>query len=154
MTALSLTTFALAMALLAATPGPGVFATVARALASGFRQAASVGLGIVTGDLVFLLFAVYGLAAVAQWLGDFFTPVKYVGAVYLVWLGIGLWRTPVGRAVVARHPTSCQTASPSLMACASEWVRGGWLRSTKPALCRLTMALCRLVRTAELTELR
>ena len=100
MTALSLMTFALAMAVLAATPGPGVFATVGRALASGFRQAAIVVLGIVIGDLVFLLFAVYGLAAVAQWLGGLFTLVKYAGAAYLIWLGIGLWRAPVGHAAV------------------------------------------------------
>lgn len=95
MTALSLFAFAGAMFLLAITPGPGVFATVARALASGFLHASVVVAGIVAGDLVFLLFAILGLAAVAELMGEFFALVKFAGAVYLVWLGIGLWRNRV-----------------------------------------------------------
>jgi len=95
MTALSLFAFAGAMFLLAITPGPGVFATVARALASGFLHASVVVAGIVVGDLIFLLFAIFGLAAVAELMGGFFTLVKFAGAAYLVWLGIGLWRNRV-----------------------------------------------------------
>jgi len=93
MSLLSLAAFAGAMFLLAITPGPGVFATVARALASGFGHAAVVVLGIVLGDLVFLLLAIYGLAAAAGLLGDFFTLVKLGGAAYLAWLGVKLWRS-------------------------------------------------------------
>ena len=93
MTLLSLAAFAGAMFILAITPGPGVFATVARALASGFAHAAVVVLGIVLGDLLFLLLAIYGLAAVAQLLGGFFSLVKLGGAAYLVWLGMKLWRS-------------------------------------------------------------
>jgi threonine/homoserine/homoserine lactone efflux protein len=98
MTLLSLAAFAGAMFLLAVTPGPGVFATVARALASGFGHAAVLVLGIVIGDLVFLLLAIYGLAAVAGILGGLFTLVKLAGAAYLIWLGMKLWRSrPVAR---------------------------------------------------------
>ncbi|GLQ33538.1 LysE family translocator [Litoribrevibacter albus] len=93
MTLLSLLALAGTMLLLAAMPGPGVFATVARALSSGFGHASVVVLGIVSGDLVFLLMAVFGLAVMAEALGSFFTIVKYVGAAYLIWLGIKLWRT-------------------------------------------------------------
>lgn len=90
------------MAALAATPGPGVFATVGRALASGFQHAAVVVLGIVIGDLIFLMFAIYGLATVAAWMGDLFTVVRYAGAAYLIWLGITLWRSdPANTAVAA-----------------------------------------------------
>jgi threonine/homoserine/homoserine lactone efflux protein len=80
-----------AMFLLAVTPGPGVLATVARALASGFRPAAMVVLGIVAGDLLFLLLAIFGLGALAAILGELFSVVKYLGAAYLVWLGLRLW---------------------------------------------------------------
>ena len=93
MTPLSLAAFAGAMFLLAITPGPGVFATVARALASGFAHASVVVLGIVIGDLVFLLLAIYGLAAAAGLLGGLFALVKYLGAGYLLWLGLKLWRS-------------------------------------------------------------
>jgi len=79
------------MFVLAASPGPGVFATVARALASGFRAALTVICGIVLGDVIFLLFATFGLSMVAQALGNLFFIVKICGGAYLVFLGLRLW---------------------------------------------------------------
>jgi threonine/homoserine/homoserine lactone efflux protein len=93
MTLVSILALAGAMFLLAATPGPGVFVTVARSLASGFGHAAVVVAGIVTGDLVFLLLAIYGLASFAELLGDFFLFVKIAGGLYLVWLGVRIWNS-------------------------------------------------------------
>lgn len=93
MTFLTLLTFGAAMFLLAASPGPGVFATIARALASGFSHAAVLTLGIVVGDLIFLLLAIYGLSSMAELLGNFFTFVKYAGGLYLIWLGLKIWRS-------------------------------------------------------------
>jgi threonine/homoserine/homoserine lactone efflux protein len=87
MTLLNIFAFAGAMFLLAITPGPGVFATVSRALASGFANASFVVLGIVLGDLIFLLLAIFGLSAIASILGDFFIVVKYIGGIYLLFLG-------------------------------------------------------------------
>jgi threonine/homoserine/homoserine lactone efflux protein len=86
--------FALTMLVLAASPGPGVFTTVARALASGAAHGAVVAAGIVTGDLVYLLLAVHGLAALAQTLGGFFVLVQYAGSAYLIGLGIKIWKSP------------------------------------------------------------
>jgi threonine/homoserine/homoserine lactone efflux protein len=93
MTIISTLGLALAMFLLAITPGPGVFATVSKALASGFRNTIPVIMGIVAGDLVFLLFAIYGLAVIAEAFNALFTLIKYLGAGYLIWLGVRLWRT-------------------------------------------------------------
>lgn len=86
--------FALTFFVFAAAPGPGVFATVARALASGSAHGAVVALGIVSGDLTYLLVAVYGLAALAQALGGFFSIVQYAGGIYLLWLGTRIWTAP------------------------------------------------------------
>lgn len=83
--------FAMAMFILAASPGPGVFATTARAMASGFRPALAVIWGIVLGDTIFLLFAAFGLSMVARALGNLFFIVKICGGAYLVWLGIKIW---------------------------------------------------------------
>jgi threonine/homoserine/homoserine lactone efflux protein len=83
--------FAAAMLVLAASPGPGVFATTARAMASGFRPALAVIWGIVLGDIIFLLFAAFGLSMVARVLGNLFFMVKVCGGAYLVWLGIKIW---------------------------------------------------------------
>jgi threonine/homoserine/homoserine lactone efflux protein len=83
--------FAVAMLVLAASPGPGVFATTARAMASGFKPALAVIWGIVLGDIIFLLFAAFGLSMVARALGNLFFIVKICGGAYLVWLGIKIW---------------------------------------------------------------
>jgi threonine/homoserine/homoserine lactone efflux protein len=83
--------FSVAMLVLAASPGPGVFATIARALASGFRPSLAVICGIVLGDVIFLLFAAFGLSLVAQALGNMFFIVKICGGAYLIWLGVRIW---------------------------------------------------------------
>ena len=100
MNLLTLLTFAVAMFLLAVSPGPGVFATLARALASGFSHAAVLVLGVVIGDLIFLLLAIYGLSSMAEMLGSFFIFIKYAGGTYLLWLGFKIWRTPPELATV------------------------------------------------------
>ncbi len=79
------------MLVLAASPGPGVFATVARALASGFRSSFAVICGIVVGDVIYLLFAVFGLSMMANALGNMFFIVKICGGAYLIWLGARIW---------------------------------------------------------------
>lgn len=93
MTTLTILSFSVAMFLLAITPGPGVFATVSKSLSSGFKNAVPVVGGIVLGDLIFLLFAIYGLSAVAETFGLLFQGIKYLGGLYLIWLGIKLWRS-------------------------------------------------------------
>ena len=99
---------ATAMLLLALTPGPGMMATVSRALLSGFKDALFVVLGIVTGDLIFLLFAIFGLSALASALGTLFVLVKYLGGLYLLWLGYSLWRQHPAAAI--QHTSSATTA--------------------------------------------
>jgi threonine/homoserine/homoserine lactone efflux protein len=96
--------FAAAMLVLAASPGPGVFATTARAMASGFRPALAVIWGIVLGDIIFLLFAAFGLSMVARVLGNLFFIVKICGGAYLVWLGIKIW-------LQKPEPVQCQQDS-------------------------------------------
>ena len=97
MSLLNLLSFGAAMFLLAVSPGPGVFATIARALSNGFAHAAVLVLGIVLGDITFLLLAIYGLASMAELLGNFFLLIQYVGGLYLIWLGIAIWRSDENR---------------------------------------------------------
>jgi len=81
----------LAMVICAATPGPGVFACIAKAIASGFRASIYVTCGIVIGNVVFLIFAILGLSAIAQMFGDLFIIIKWMGGAYLFWLGWKMW---------------------------------------------------------------
>ena len=82
-----------AMLLLAFIPGVSVITVTARSAASGFAHGVSVAAGIVAGDIVFILIAIYGLALLADVLGSRFELVQTIGGVYLLWLGAALWRT-------------------------------------------------------------
>jgi threonine/homoserine/homoserine lactone efflux protein len=87
------------VAVAALTPGPAVAAIVARAIADGPRPAMAINAGVVTGDLLFFALAAAGMAAAARSFGDLFAIVKLLGALYLVWQGVSLWRaTPRGAA--------------------------------------------------------
>ena len=97
MTLLSILAFSGAMFLLAITPGPGVFATISRAMASGFTNASFVVLGIVLGDIIFLLLAIFGLSTIAVYLGDLFVFVKYAGGLYLLYLGFKILSSKVSK---------------------------------------------------------
>jgi threonine/homoserine/homoserine lactone efflux protein len=76
MSFISLISLTVAILIWAAIPGPGVFATVARSLASGLRPALAVVIGIVAGDVVYLTFAIFGLSVIAHSMGSFFFVVK------------------------------------------------------------------------------
>ncbi len=95
MTPTGFLTYAAALAMAAAIPGPGITAIVARALGSGFRPALALACGVVLGDVVWLTAVVAGLALVAQMFGVAFIAIKWAGIVYLVWLAWKFWRAGI-----------------------------------------------------------
>jgi threonine/homoserine/homoserine lactone efflux protein len=82
-----------AMAVLAAVPSISVLAVSARSASFGFVDGAFTAMGVVVGDILFILLAMFGLALLVEALGSMFFIVKYLGGVYLIWLGIALWRS-------------------------------------------------------------
>lgn len=92
MTLAGFLTYAGALAVAAAIPGPGITAVVARALGSGFRPALAMSLGLILGDVVWLTAVVLGLALLAQTFGLAFMLIKWAGIAYLVWLAWRFWR--------------------------------------------------------------
>jgi threonine/homoserine/homoserine lactone efflux protein len=80
------------VAVAALTPGPAVVAIVGRAIASGARSAMAINAGVVTGDVLFLGFAAAGMSAAARTMGDAFEILRWLGALYLAWQGLALWR--------------------------------------------------------------
>jgi threonine/homoserine/homoserine lactone efflux protein len=79
--------FAVAMLLLAISPGAGLAAILSRALGAGPKAGFAVTTGLILGDFTFIGIAMIGLSAVASAMGPMFQVVKYAGAAYLVWLG-------------------------------------------------------------------
>jgi len=82
-----------AMFILAIIPGPAVFAIIARSFSSGNIQAFYMTVGIIMGDYLFIFLALFGLSALAELMGTAFFIIKYLSAVYLIWLGIKLLQT-------------------------------------------------------------
>ena len=72
-------------------PSVSVSAVLARSAAFGFAHGIFTSFGIVVGDIVFILIAIYGLSVLADLMGSDFVLVKYLGAAYLIWLGTVLW---------------------------------------------------------------
>ena len=78
-----------------AVPGPGVIAIVARALGSGFKSVVPASLGILVGDLCLMTLSAFGLALVAQAMGQLFLAVKVAGGLYLFYLAYKYWTATV-----------------------------------------------------------
>src|SRR5690606_29556479 len=75
---------------LMAIPGPAVFYVLARSASQGTRAGLVSVAGLHTGSLVHIAAAVLGLSAVLVASAAAFTAVKFLGAAYLVWLGVKL----------------------------------------------------------------
>lgn len=75
-----------------ATPGPGVLSVVSRALGSGFIHAIFMSMGMVLGDVIFLLLAILGLSVVATTFSAVFITIKILGGIYLVYLGLKIFK--------------------------------------------------------------
>lgn len=89
--------FAGALVVLFLTPGPGIAAMIARTLDAGPWNAATYGVGILTGDIFWFTLAVTGLSALATQLATFWLVAKLVGAAYLLWMaGRAFWSAWTG----------------------------------------------------------
>jgi threonine/homoserine/homoserine lactone efflux protein len=88
------TAFVLASAVLLAIPGPTVMLVVSCAIGRGRESAWSTVPGVALGDLTAMSISLAGAGAVLAASATLFTALKLLGAAYLVWLGIRLWRAP------------------------------------------------------------
>ena len=75
------------------TPGPDVMFIVANAVRAGVRAGAAAALGIAAGCLVHVAAAALGVSALLAASATAFALLKWVGAVYLVWVGVQMLRT-------------------------------------------------------------
>ncbi|HEJ1143822.1 TPA: LysE family translocator [Pseudomonas aeruginosa] len=92
MTAIAALSLFLAMIALAAMPSSSVALVVVRSATLGVRHGVATALGIVVGDLLFVVLAIAGLVAAVEVMGSVFAVLRYVAAAYLIWIGVGLIR--------------------------------------------------------------
>lgn len=87
--------FFLAAILIAVTPGPGAVISMSTGIRHGYWSALMAILGLQAAILLHLLIVALGLGALLAASETAFVVVKFVGATYLVWLGIQKWRAPL-----------------------------------------------------------
>src|SRR5688572_6806624 len=101
--------FILAGLLLNITPGADLALIGARSAGQGFRSGAAAALGVGAGCFVHVAAAALGLSALVASSATAFTVLRWVGAAYLVWLGIGLLRSDGAGAAAATPAPALST---------------------------------------------
>jgi threonine/homoserine/homoserine lactone efflux protein len=91
----SLALFVLASAVLIATPGPDMLLMTVRSLGGGPHDGVLVTVGLIGGVILHTCTVAFGLAALLAASPLAFTIVKWIGALYLVWLGWRALREPI-----------------------------------------------------------
>ncbi len=84
--------FAAASTILVVIPGPTILLVVSYALGQGWRTALPMAVGVALGDATAMTASMLGVGALLAASASVFTALKWIGAAYLVWLGIKLWR--------------------------------------------------------------
>lgn len=99
--------FLLATALLILIPGPIVTLVVANSINRGTRFGLATTFGASLGNAVLVVAGAAGLAPILGLLTDWFDVLRWLGAAYLVYLGVMQWRAPP----VALETTEAETGS-------------------------------------------
>ncbi|MGY6549758.1 MAG: LysE family translocator [Roseinatronobacter sp.] len=120
----------LAHLLAAASPGPAILLAARTGVTQGFRTGVWLCLGMALGALLWAAAALFGLAALFAVAPRLFWTFKLIGAAFLIWLALGMWRH-------ARDPVPGDTPGTSTPATAGAAFRLGLLAqlaNPKPAV--------------------
>ena len=102
--------FLAAAVLIAAIPGPGIFYVAARTLSEGRASGFASTAGTALGGLVHVVAGSLGISAIILASAELFAVVKFVGALYLVWLGIKTFRSAGRTLSLASEPVGDKRA--------------------------------------------
>jgi len=86
-------TFVFAATILLVIPGPTILLVLSQAIAHGRQSAVPLVAGVVCGDFTAMTLSLLGLAALLSASAALFTILKWIGACYLLYLGVKLWRS-------------------------------------------------------------
>ena len=91
---LNFVTLALASFIFAITPGPGIVAVLAVTINRGMTAGTAMSIGMVLGDMIYLLAVMVSIANFANHLGSLLMVIRILGAAYLAWLGYRQYISP------------------------------------------------------------
>ena len=103
--------FVLAAAVILIIPGPTIILVISHAIAHGRRTVIPLVAGVTLGDFTAMTLSLMGLGAILASSAVLFSVLKWIGAVYLLYLGIKLWRSnPESRSLKITASASSQYA--------------------------------------------
>ena len=85
--------FVIAAEIILVIPGPTIILVVSQAIAHGRQAVLPLVAGVLAGDFSAMTLSLLGLGAVLSASATLFVILKWVGALYLLYLGVQLWRT-------------------------------------------------------------
>ena len=100
--------FFLASTVFVLIPGPTVMLVISQALSSGKRSVIPLAAGVGLGDLLAMSLSFAGIGAVLATSALLFSTLKWIGAAYLLYLGVKTWNAPVS---VEEGKGNCQERS-------------------------------------------
>jgi len=84
--------FVLAATLILIIPGPTILLVISQAVTHGRRSVLPLVTGVLLGDFTAMTLSLLGLGALMSASAALFTIFKWIGALYLMYLGIKLWK--------------------------------------------------------------
>ncbi len=84
--------FVIAAGIVLVIPGPTILLVISQAISHGLRAVVPLVIGVTLGDFTAMTLSLLGLGAVLSASAALFSALKLIGAVYLIYLGIKLWR--------------------------------------------------------------
>lgn len=86
-------TFVIATSLILIIPGPTIIMVLSQAINHGRKSVIPLVLGVLAGDFTAMTMSLLGLGALLSTSAILFSIFKWIGALYLIYLGIKLWKS-------------------------------------------------------------
>ena len=99
--------FVAASAILLVLPGPTILTVISFSVANGRRANLPLVAAVALGDSTALVLSILGLGALLATAAFWFTVVQWVGGLYLLYLGIRLFRAGIASAAASAAPAPC-----------------------------------------------
>jgi homoserine/homoserine lactone efflux protein len=96
--------FLMITSIMVITPGPIVTLVIATGASQGIRAALITVVGTTLGNAILIAAIAFGLSFVVKYAAVLFEILRWVGAAYLIWLGIQAWRHAGENAAAAAPP--------------------------------------------------
>lgn len=103
--------FVLATTLILIIPGPTIILVISQAVSHGRKSVVPLVAGVLMGDLTAMTLSLLGLGALMAASAAMFSIFKWIGAMYLFYLGIKLWRANPDAETMQKKSTSMSSRS-------------------------------------------